>query len=107
MDINKSLKICLLNDFYGNLLTKKQQMVVDSYYNQNISLGELSEILGITRQAVRDSLQKATKMLEKYEENLGFYKKHFELIGKIETLKEKNPALTKQLDNLIEILEVN
>ena len=53
----------LLYDFYKDLLTEKQADCVDLYYNEDLSLAEISENLGITRQAVRDSIQRGTRAL--------------------------------------------
>ena len=55
----KDMNISLLFDFYGEILTEKQQDVIDYYYNDDLSLAEISEHLGITRQGVRDSIKRA------------------------------------------------
>lgn len=70
MDFNKEFEISLLNDFYKNLLTDKQKLIIEEYINSNNSLGEIAENLQISRQAVRDSLMKSEKQLKKYEEQL-------------------------------------
>ena len=61
--MDKNVKIGLLSDIYGELLTKKQQDVLDLYYNNNLSLAEVAEEVGITRQAVKDSIVKGEKKL--------------------------------------------
>ena len=61
--MDKNVKIGLLCDIYGELLTEKQQNVLDLYYNQNLSLAEVAEEVGITRQAVKDSIAKGEKRL--------------------------------------------
>lgn len=61
--MDKNVKIGLLCDIYGELLTKKQQNVLDLYYNENLSLAEVAEEVGITRQAVKDSIAKGEKKL--------------------------------------------
>ena len=61
------LKFSVLFDYYGSLLTETQQNICDMYYNQNLSLTETAEDLGITKQGVRDALKKAEKLLLKYE----------------------------------------
>ena len=61
--MDKNVKIGLLCDIYGELLTKKQQNVLDLYYNENLSLAEVAEEVGITRQAVKDSIVKGEKKL--------------------------------------------
>ena len=76
MILDKSVRLCLLNDFYGALLTKNQQEVLDSYLNFNVPLTEIAESLCVTRQAVLDTIKKATKKLEAFEDKLGMLKKY-------------------------------
>jgi predicted DNA-binding protein YlxM (UPF0122 family) len=68
----------LLYDFYGTLLTKRQQEVFDLYHEENFSLSEISGSIGVSRQAVHISLNKARRELEEYEEKLGLIAKHKE-----------------------------
>ena len=65
----------LLIDLYGNLLSKKQREAFDLYYNEDLSLGEISEHLDVTRQGVLDNNRAAEKNLIKYEECLGILNK--------------------------------
>lgn len=74
MDLVKTIEINKLFDFYGVLLTEKQQKVIKDYYFYNISLSEISENLNISRQAVRDCLLKAENALKKFECELGLIK---------------------------------
>lgn len=76
MVLEKSVRLCLLNDFYGALLTENQRQVLDSYLNFNLQLVEISENLHITRQAVLDTIKKATKKLEEFENKLGVLNKY-------------------------------
>ncbi len=68
----KDLNISFLLDFYGNMLTDKQREVVDYYYNDDLSLSEIAENEGITRQGVRDAIKHAEAQLREMEERLGF-----------------------------------
>ncbi|MBR3697781.1 MAG: putative DNA-binding protein [Clostridia bacterium] len=70
-----NVKISILLETYGKLLTKKQYNLLDNYYNNDLSLSEIAEIEGITRQAVRDNLKKGENKLFEYEEKLGIMKK--------------------------------
>lgn len=67
----KDLSISVLLDFYGDMLTEKQREVVDYYYNEDLSLAEIAEHCGITRQGVRDSIKRAESQLYECEEKLG------------------------------------
>ena len=67
----KNLEISLLLDFYGDMLTEKQRDMVDYYYNDDLSLSEIAENEGITRQGVRDSIKRAEAQMLEMEERLG------------------------------------
>lgn len=69
-------EISLLYDFYGELLQASQQRVVELYVNEDLSLAETAELLGISRQGVRDSLARAQHKLSEYEEKLGLCKSY-------------------------------
>lgn len=59
----KNLEISVLLDFYGEMLTEKQRNFLDLYYNEDLSLSEIAENEGITRQGVRDSIKRAEAQL--------------------------------------------
>ncbi len=93
------LYLSVLFEYYGSLLTPRQYDVCDMYYNSNLSLGEISEELGITRQGVRDCLVKSENALRHYEDKLGIQAKN-ELLGKLvgeiveqtQNISDKNAA---------------
>ena len=95
----KNLEISILLDFYGQLLTEKQRDVVDYYYNEDFSLGEIADQLGISRQGVRDAVKRAENILIDFEEKLGFVK-YFEKI-------QKNLILIKQSADNIRLMNKN
>ncbi|MBQ1401061.1 MAG: YlxM family DNA-binding protein [Firmicutes bacterium] len=69
--LDKTAEVSLLFDFYGEMLTPRQQEVVRLYHEENFSLTEIAEELEISRQAVHDTLKKAEKALGSYEDRLG------------------------------------
>lgn len=66
----KNLDYALLLEIYGNILTEKQRNVMELYYWEDFSLGEISQSEGVTRQAVRDSVKRSEQLLDEYEEKL-------------------------------------
>jgi len=77
----KSLEISILLDFYGEMLTEKQRDFLDLYYNEDLSLSEIAENEGITRQGVRDAIKRAEAQLTTMESKL-------QLAKRFETLKD-------------------
>lgn len=71
----KNLNIGYLLDFYGDVLTERKKDALDAYYNNDMSLAEIAEDMGISRQGVRDIIKKAEEELLFYEEKLGLAKK--------------------------------
>ena len=66
-----ALQMSLLFDYYGELLSQKQRVCFDLYYNQDLSLSEIASELGITRQGVHDSLSRAETALGEFERVTG------------------------------------
>lgn len=75
MNLEKLVEIGLLFEQYKMLLTDKQQEIVSLYYNEDYSLGEISENLNVSRQGVYDTLKRSEKILRDYEEKLGLVAK--------------------------------
>ena len=88
----KSIRTGILLDFYGNLLTDKMRETCESYYNEDLSLAEIAADTGISRQGVYDTLHRAEKQLEEYEERLGLLE-----------LFEKQQARAKKALEMIEV----
>ena len=76
MEPENSIKISILLEIYGELLTKKQYDLLNDYYNNDFSLAEIAENENITRQAVRDNLKKGERKLFELEEKLQIMKKN-------------------------------
>lgn len=70
--MDKFTQMAVLLDIYGGLLTDKQQDVMDQYYNYDLSLQEIAENAGITKQGVHDLIRRAEHSLLKTDEKLGF-----------------------------------
>ena len=105
--MDKNVKVSMLLDIYGKLLTEKQYFLLDDYYNQDLSLSEIAENEGITRQAVRDNLKKGENKLFEYEEKLGIMKKTLLQEEKIAAIlsqitKISNKATDKEVAKVLE-----
>lgn len=97
--IEKNVMISMLYDFYSELLTKRQKEMIDLYYHHDLSLGEIADEYGISRQAVYDSIKRTEKILHNYEEklNLSYI---FEAKKKnIENIKDKVILLEKMIES--------
>ena len=94
--MEKNVKISMLNEIYGKMLTKKQSEIIDDYYNQDLSLSEIAENNKITRQAVRDILKKGEKKLFEYEEKLLFMKRMLKQEEKIEQVLSELTKIQKE-----------
>ena len=69
------IETCLALDFYGNLLTDKMRELMEYYYFDDLSLAEIADDVGISRQAVHDTIRRAGNLLEEYEEKLGLIRR--------------------------------
>ncbi len=84
-----AFEMCLLFDFYGAMLTPRQQEIFDVYYNDDLSLSEISEQMRISRQAVRDSLTRSKNLMINFEQRLGLvgrFKKNSDALQRINAL---------------------
>ena len=70
-----ALEMALLFDYYRGMLTEKQRDCFDMRYNQDLSLGEIADTLGVSRQAVCDNLTRTEALLRRMEENIGCVKR--------------------------------
>ena len=99
----KRLEISILLDYYGALLTERQREILDYYYNDDMSLSEIADETGITRQGVRYQIKFAENKLEEFEEKLGLLAKRTLLEKDIETIRAASadiPALSPLIDTL-------
>lgn len=82
----ENLSVSMLNAFYGSLLTKKQNQMIELFYDFDLSLAEIAQQYDVSRQAVRDSIQRGEKSLQDFEAKLG--------------LLEQNQKVKKQLQEI-------
>ena len=68
----KNLEISFLLDFYGDVLTERQREVMEQYYNDDLSLAEIADNFGITRQGVRDSIKRGEGIILDLEQKVCF-----------------------------------
>ena len=94
----KNLYISVLLDFYGPMLTDKQREVVEYYYNEDLSLAEIADHAGITRQGVRDAIKRGEATLLEMEERLGFARRYREQEEKLERIAELARDMQRQND---------
>lgn len=105
--MEEKIKISMLIQTYGKLLTEKQYQILDDYYNNDLSLSEIAQNYEITRQAVRDIIKKGEKKLFEYEEKLLFMKRTLETEKRIEKAifeltKIQKDYSDKQIANVLE-----
>lgn len=102
----KNLDYVLLLDCYGSLLTERQRALLWGYYNEDLSLTELAEPLGISRQAVHDSIRRGERLLREFEEQMHIaerFRACRAIFGKLEALCETLPEATrKEITTLVE-----
>lgn len=111
--LEKLERLILRYDFYGPLLTERQQQAMQLHYENDLSLTEVAEVMGISRQGVFDLLKRSEKVLEAYEEHLGLVKKFeedqakiLEAIHLLKSVEKKGlPEVEKAIQVLEEVLE--
>lgn len=103
----KDLSIGFLFDFYGELLSDRQKNMFDLYYNEDLSLAEIAEQVGITRQGVRDTVKKVEEQLLSFEDKLGLATRFREIskkcdlvTKKLEKIKDSHSELTEEIEIL-------
>ena len=87
MNIEERVHIAILSKYYGKMLTERQQSILEMYVDNNLSLAEVSEELGISRQAVKDALDNSLNTLRNMEEKLQFISRDDNIKHTIEECK--------------------
>ncbi|MGW8114110.1 YlxM family DNA-binding protein [Caproicibacterium sp. NSD3] len=114
----KNLEVSVLLDYYGSMLTQKQRKVLDYYYNDDLSLAEIAENEGITRQGVRDAIKRGETQLFEMEDHLGFLKRFREIKESLQIVDQSthniqdynkrflyNRDITGELDKILSAVE--
>lgn len=110
-------EISMLLDFYGQLLTDSQYKCMDLHYNQDLSLSEIADEIGISRQGVHDFIKRGRAVLTEYEEKLGLMSRFCEIKKSLKNIQEDlqlidrselkhgNLYMLEQIDkNLLEVI---
>lgn len=105
MKMNEILEQALLYDFYGELLTSHQKEIYEQFVLEDLSLSEIAEDAGISRQGVHDLIKRCNKTLEGYEAKLHLVEKFLsikEKIHRMNELLEKEDVRNSGEDQLIQ-----
>ena len=110
--MEKFVERTLLYDFYGELLTKRQQQIYESVVLEDYSLSEVAEELNISRQGVHDLVKRCNKILQEYESKLHLVEKFVTIKEQIEQMEKSlreteepdKEALVRQLNGILENL---
>ena len=110
----EAVETILLFDYYGRMLTDKQKEYLDLRYNQDLSLGEIAEIMGVSRQAVFDNLTRTEALLRRMEENIGCVKRDMLLRKALEEIRDAaaqlgasfDPAAASQAKRIIAAVQI-
>lgn len=89
MSLEKNLRYAKLFDIYSGLLSKNQLEIYTDFLNNDLTLSEVAENRGITRQAVKDVVSKVEQKLDEFESKLGLSKRLDDLLEQIESLKKE------------------
>lgn len=94
----KRFKIGAFADCYGTLLTDRQRQMIQLYYDEDLSLGEIAQIIGISRQAVRDSVKRSEQILYDMEA-------HLHVAARMTALREQYEAIAAALQTIAQAAE--
>ncbi len=109
----KNMKFPLLLDVYGALLSDRRREIVEYYYNDDCSLAEISEITGISRQGVRDSIKKTEEEIYSLEEKLGVARKMRLISEKLDSIaslaesSDKRDGILSEIDGIRAIIRTD
>ena len=93
------VKLAGLYDIYGELIKENSRDIFADYVLENLSLSEIAEDRGISRQGVYDSVVRTAKKLEEFEKKLGLHDRYEKLEAETEIVGEKLEKLIEMMDN--------
>lgn len=93
--MEKSIEISLLFDFYGELLSEKKREAASLYFNEDLSLSEIAQHMGITRQGVSDLIRRSESELYTFEDKLGLYSRFEAINASALKIKELSEIIAK------------
>lgn len=85
---NQTYRMTMLFDFYGELLTDRQKELFDLYYNEDLSLAEIAENEGISRQGVRDVVVRAEAAMQEIEDKTGLIRRFEQVRGHLDAIAD-------------------
>ena len=103
---NQAYRMALLFDFYGDVLTDRQKEFYDLYYNEDLSLAEIAENYGITRQGVRDVIVRAEGILTELEDKTGLIRRFHAMRSQLEQMVTAADEIL-QLNNRYEDAQID
>ena len=95
---NQAYRMAMLFDFYGDLLTERQKEFYDLYYNEDLSLAEIAENYGISRQGVRDVIVRAEASMTEIEDKTHLIRRFYQMQKEIAAIEEAADRLMKAVD---------
>lgn len=99
--MDKSIEISLLFDFYGELLSEKKREAASLYFNEDLSLSEIAEHMGITRQGVSDLIRRSESELYGFEDKLGVYSRFEAINASVAKIRELSESVIDSSDGQI------
>ncbi len=96
-----AVAMLLLFDYYGDMLTQRQKMCLDLRYNQDLSLAEIAQELGVSRQGVHDNIIRAEAHLEKMEAKTGCVRRYLQSRSAMQEILTYAAKLQEHTDPLV------
>lgn len=102
---NQTYRMTMLFDFYGELLTERQKEFFDLYYNEDLSLSEIAENEGISRQGVHDAIARAEALLLEFEQKTGCMARGRRVAQALQTIESAAAAIVAGVENPVQEAE--